>query len=86
MAKVHKVGEWLQWHCLGCGCGHRANVEPVPEKPKPWRWNRSLEAPTLQPSVNYPGVCHFWMKEGKIEFLADCKHALAGQTVEMEEI
>jgi hypothetical protein len=31
-----------------------------------------------------PTVCHSFIREGRIEFLGDCTHALAGQTVPME--
>lgn len=30
--------------------------------------------------------CHFWLKEGRIEFLNDCTHDLKNQTVELPEI
>lgn len=32
-----------------------------------------------------PRVCHSFVRDGKIEFLSDCTHRLAGQTVEMED-
>ncbi|MCZ4340562.1 hypothetical protein O4H52_03015 [Sphingomonadaceae bacterium G21617-S1] len=28
-----------------------------------------------------PAVCHSFVRNGQIEFLSDCTHALAGQTV-----
>lgn len=28
-------------------------------------------------------ICHSFIKDGKIEFLSDCTHEMAGQTVEM---
>jgi len=31
-------------------------------------------------------VCHSWVRDGKIEFLPDCSHALAGQTVDLPEV
>ena len=31
-------------------------------------------------------VCHSFIREGKIQFLNDCTHKLAGQTVELPEI
>ena len=31
-------------------------------------------------------VCHSFVTDGRIEFLADCSHALAGQTVDLPEI
>lgn len=30
-------------------------------------------------------VCHSFVTDGRIQFLGDCTHALAGQTVEMPE-
>lgn len=30
-----------------------------------------------------PYVCHSFVEDGKIRFLGDCTHALAGQTVEL---
>lgn len=31
-------------------------------------------------------VCHSFVRDGKIEFLGDCTHSLAGTTVEMEPL
>lgn len=31
-------------------------------------------------------ICHSFVKEGRIEFLSDCSHSLAGQTVELPDI
>ena len=49
-----------------------------------WSWDGNLEAPTLSPSVltRYGDrVCHSFIKNGVVEFLSDCSHALAGQSV-----
>ena len=32
-----------------------------------------------------PLVCHSFVREGQIEFLGDCTHALAGQTVPLRD-
>jgi hypothetical protein len=29
-------------------------------------------------------ICHSFVRDGQIQFLADCKHALAGQTVALK--
>ena len=77
---------FLEWHCPGCQCGHRADLKPQ------GRWTLTGDpesAPTLAPSVNYqhPGArCHCFVKAGHIQFLGDCDHALAGQTVPMESM
>ena len=78
------------WKCPGC-----KSVHSIPVKgPKAWGWNGSVESPTFTPSVlswwvdekNFKHICHMFVIEGKIQFLTDCTHELAGQTVEMQEI
>lgn len=32
---------------------------------------------------NTPSVCHSFVTDGRIQFLSDCTHALAGQTVDL---
>ncbi|WP_027489383.1 DUF6527 family protein [Rhodanobacter sp. OR92] len=32
------------------------------------------------------GICHSFVRDGRIQFLGDCTHALAGQTVDLPEI
>ncbi len=31
-------------------------------------------------------VCHSFVRDGRVEFLSDCTHALAGQTVDLPEV
>lgn len=31
-------------------------------------------------------VCHFFLRDGRVQFLDDCTHRLAGQTVDLPEI
>lgn len=31
-----------------------------------------------------PSVCHSFVTDGRIQFLGDCTHALAGQTVDLQ--
>ncbi|MEN6538912.1 MAG: DUF6527 family protein [Mizugakiibacter sp.] len=64
-----------------------------------WTFNGDLERPTFGPSINsrwkrWAGhdqpsiecVCHSFIRDGRIQFLNDCTHALAGQTVDLPEI
>jgi hypothetical protein len=66
---------------------------------KPWGFNGDLDQPTFTPSVlgrwdEWQGdgippkqhICHSFVRDGRIEFLTDCTHSLAGQTVELPEI
>lgn len=82
----------VMFECPGCGLLHCANVTGD-TNPK-WSWNGSLTAPTLSPSLlvrwNMTGtnrldkVCHSFVRDGKIQFLNDCTHSLAGQTVPLK--
>lgn len=60
---------------------------------KPMWTMHSLDPLHLEPSVltrsNYNGepyVCHCFVRNGMIEFLSDCTHALAGQTVPVPDM
>jgi len=54
-----------------------------------WQWNGDVERPTLSPSIltkNQMGVCHSFVRDGQIQFLADCTHEYAGQTLDLLEV
>lgn len=86
----------LLFECPGCDMLHVVYVESGAGANLPlWTWNGSKAAPTFSPSVlvRYPWgedrherVCHSFVTAGRIQFLGDCTHALAGQTVELPEI
>lgn len=74
------------------GCGHEKHV-PVLDHPDAWQWNGNEEHPTLYPSIDqtarWPeGVrrCHSFVRGGSIQYLGDCTHALAGQTVDLPPV
>lgn len=84
------------FECPGCGEWHRVRVEG----PSPcWTWNGSMTSPTFGPSLlvrggkynaelkkQEPYVCHSFIRDGRIQFLADCTHKLAGQTVPLSDV
>lgn len=80
-------GRRVSFRCPGCNDYHQVVVE----SPDGWGWNGSLELPTFTPSVLalygiVDGVdrrCHSFVTDGRIEFLGDCTHELAGQTVDL---
>lgn len=93
MAKFHLIEpEYVAWFCPGCEGGHGVPVNGH-KSGNGWEWNGSLNSPTLKPSVlvNVGGsnptapICHTFITDGKIQFLNDCTHALAGQTVPIPE-
>jgi hypothetical protein len=77
-------GEFQLWfHCPGCKCGHAFTISN-----RGWTWNGSADAPTFTPSLlcnaHDPTTrCHSFVTDGRIQFLSDCHHALAGQTVDI---
>lgn len=48
-------------------------------------YNAEQEAKGEKPSRFKCGVCHSFVKDGQIQFLGDCTHALSGQTVPLPE-
>lgn len=80
-----RIGLW----CLGCDGIHVVRVEGN-EHPL-WSWDHNVDAPTLSPSilVTYQDLsgegederCHSFVKNGNWEYLPDCTHNLAGQTI-----
>jgi len=73
----------IAFHCPGCDGMHHVK-EPG------WSFNGDFESPTITPSIlvtwefgdeRVKHVCHSFVKDGTIQFLADCTHALAGQNV-----
>jgi len=62
-----------------------------------WTFNENEECPTFAPSILFfphPSSppfahqvrCHSFIRDGRWEFLSDCEHALAGQTVDMVDV
>jgi hypothetical protein len=58
-----------------------------------WAFNEDMNRPTISPSLlvrwtefDVPKVCHSFINDGRIQFLSDCTHALANQTVDLPDI
>ena len=85
--KIHVAApNILVFHCPRCGHGHAVTVNGEKNScGATWKWNGSLDKPTFTPSLNIVGYCHSIVTDGKIQFLADCTHALAGQTVDLPD-
>jgi len=76
-------GHAYYFDCPGCGEPHAFTAA--------WTWNGSTERPTFSPSLLVNAErperrCHLFVRDGHIEFLPDCHHPLAGQTVEMVDM
>lgn len=84
--KAVQDGGW-RFHCPGCDSPHVITDS--------WQCNGDVESPTISPSIlvkgalrpfELYGTCHSFVTDGRIEFLSDCTHHLAGQTVELPDI
>lgn len=87
------------FHCPGCEETHYVPTEPGfgPGSSLTWGFNGDVAKPTFTPSVliheaKWPdgsvGIkrCHFFVRDGRLELLSDCGHAMAGQTIELPEV
>lgn len=83
------------FYCPGCETYHAIKVG-TGEGPR-WTFNGNNDYPTFKPSVsvkwpdpdNPPrpmAVCHSWITDGRIQFLKDSTHKLAGKTVPLPDI
>jgi hypothetical protein len=96
--RIHEMApNLLCFHCPACGYAHHVGVNgrKIPGSNgsmNEWGWNGSFSSPTFTPSllVNKESLgtsprCHSFVAEGRIQFLGDCTHAMAGQTVDIPE-
>lgn len=92
----------VTFKCPGCGMNHTLYTQDTPARrvgPR-WTFNKDYQRPTLTPSILAKGaiplddedgwdgnaICHSFVTDGQIQFLGDCTHALAGQTVPLPDI
>jgi hypothetical protein len=72
--------------CPGCRRAHFFRTND-PRRGRNWTFNGNVEEPTFSPSLltQFPGGtrCRLYLTRGKIQFLSDCTHPMAGRTVDM---
>jgi len=85
-------GQTIGWmiYCPACQLAHQFPLDR-------WSFNGDPDRPTFSPSMlawrDVPGPdgqdvresCHSFVRDGRIEYLGDCTHAMAGQTVDLPE-
>lgn len=93
-SKGNDLGDLVWFWCPGCNSHHTPRVRAAPgtdpNGKSLWTWNNDEEKPTFSPSIlvwgSNPDIrCHSFVRDGQIQFLADCGHSLAGQTVPLPE-
>lgn len=97
--KAKLEGHILRFDCPACkdelliwGDGEEHPAIPYHEVnvgPGGWEFNGDLERPAISPSVRtrygdaLAYVCHFFVRDGRIQFCSDSTHKLAGLGVDM---
>lgn len=81
------------FYCPGCGKKHTVFTKDEGLKHPIWGFNGDMDKPTFTPSVCAISTspdgeirCHSFIRDGKIEYLQDSSHTLAGKTVEMIDL
>lgn len=84
----------LVFLCPGCGEHHPVRIHSGDVTRPAWEWNGDRDRPTFKPSLlvrfGYSDgrptkVCHSYITDGRIQFLNDCTHDKAGQTLDLPE-
>ena len=80
---------YLFW-CPGCRQSHGVWTSHPNVAGARWMVSGTPEAPSVEPSilVRYGdgATCHCFLRQGQIQYLPDCTHALRGQTVPMRPL
>ncbi len=77
----------VMFFCPGCQSGHVVWVNNKNHLGAIWKFNGDFDRPTFEPSILIQSAirCHSFVKDGKIQFLSDCTHELAGKTVALQD-
>lgn len=90
---------YMHW-CPGCKAHHTFAVDVPLKNGAQWSYNGDPNRPTFEPSMLawydetndengtvWPGKrCHYFLRDGRIQFLNDSTHSLAGQTVDLPSL
>jgi Family of unknown function (DUF6527) len=95
------TGEGYVHWCPACNEAHAFAVGKPFKSGAQWTFNGDVERPTFTPSMNIISnprghknhqpnqsteVCHYFLRDGTIQYLGDCTHALRGQTVPLPDL
>lgn len=83
-------------YCIGCGHHHGIWVDKPNDNGARWTFDGNMENPTFSPSLLYQieftnnikpkYICHSFIRAGKIQYLNDCTHKYAGQTIDLPDL
>lgn len=81
--------------CPACKEMHDIAVEQPFRNRASWSFNGDGDKPTFSPSINiavgpFPDGrverCHYFVREGRIEYCGDCTHEMAGKSVDLPDV
>lgn len=88
-----EYSDMLSLYCPACKTTHHISVGPKSFWKTVWGFNGDYDKPTFTPSLlvtmDFPDGqrrCHSFITDGKIQYLGDCTHEMAGKTIELPEI
>lgn len=93
MSILQERDGFYDFFCPGCEHFHSFNTNPKHWNGMVWEFNGDMDKPTFTPSLLNKSprkgggerVCHIYLTDGRIHFLNDCTHKLAGRVVEIPE-
>jgi len=69
---------------------HTVPVNPSGSIGNGWDYKCENGRPTLSPSLKHSGYhehgpcqCHYFIRDGRIEYLSDCNHEYASKTIDL---
>jgi hypothetical protein len=90
----HFVPTIAHW-CPACASLHDFAVEEPFRNGARWTFDGNQDSPAFAPSMNISwgpnsrgqtSRCHYFLTGGQLQYLSDCTHRLAGQTVPLPDI
>jgi len=94
---VNQKDEFVGYNvkCPGCDTWHSVYTVANQYNKAIWGFDGNMDKPTFSPSLLVTWThgeehekrrCHSFIRNGEWQFLSDCTHDLAGQTIPMVEI
>lgn len=96
---LRRMSDGYAHFCPACDEMHAFAVDRPFSNGARWNFDGNVNSPSFSPSMNIAwgkladpkwngegGRCHYFLRSGKLQFLADCTHAFAGRTVDLPEL
>lgn len=94
-ADGYTASGYAHW-CPACESMHAFATDAPQRNGAKWTFDGNLAAPSFSPSMHitigpdpddgHIETCHYFLRNGMLQYLGDCTHALSGQTVPLPEL